>query len=683
MASPGSAVLRPGDWVGFDGEDHQVVGLAGVSVRLRSATGAESVVLVSYLLASPSFAVLDGAGMPGLEPFGLLDGLPEDVLGPARKWQRHVVEVETGLAPDAAAGATPRAGYDPATTTVRQREKAKAAELGVGVRTVARMRARYARQGLWGLVDQRATRTWAVTGRVDARVVAAAREVIAAETDISTGTRSRLIRRVIAHVEAAHGPDVVPLPGRTTFFKLIDTLAVGRHTFGSAVTRRQTANRPGGMFTPSFAARPGEQVQIDSTPIDVLVLLDDGLPVRADLTVAVDVATRTIGAAVLRPVGTKAVDAALLLARMLVPEPMRPGWAAALRMSASRLPHARLLDIDARMQAAAARPVIVPDTIVIDHGKVFVSDTFTRACERLGISVQPCRPGTPTDKAIVESTLGSINTLFCQHVAGYTGPNVTRRGADPAAVWTVAELQDLLDEWLIVGWAHRPHDSLRDPEFPARAISPNDRYAALVAAAGYLPLTLSGQDYLELLPVAWRQINAYGIRIDYRTYDSPELGPWRGQHSGNTAKRGLWEVHHDPYDLSRVFVRTPEGWVSAPWTHLPMVSAPFADFTWRHARRLAAQAGRDDSNETEVARVLDELLTRAQAGPVERAVDRATARVAARTRVGAAAHRPPRDDPPTEPPTEPERAGEPAADAAAGAAVIPLGVFDPDTERWP
>jgi hypothetical protein len=113
----------------------------------------------------------------------------------------------------------------------------------------------------------------------------------------------------------------------------------------------------------------------------------------------------------------------------------------------------------------------------------------------------------------------------------------------------------------------------------------------------------------------WRAVNDYGIRIDYRTYDSPELGPHRRQHSGITAKRGLWEVHHDPYDLSRVFVRTPDGWVTAEWTHLPMVAAPFADFTWRHARRLAAQAGRDDTNETEVARVLDELLTRAQAGP--------------------------------------------------------------------
>jgi hypothetical protein len=95
---------------------------------------------------------------------------------------------------------------------------------------------------------------------------------------------------------------------------LIERLAAGRHTFGSAVTRRQTANRPAGGFTATLAAPPGEQVQIDSTPIDVMVLAADGVPVRADLTIAVDVATRTICAAVLRPAGTKAVDAALLLA---------------------------------------------------------------------------------------------------------------------------------------------------------------------------------------------------------------------------------------------------------------------------------------------------------------------------------------------------------------------------------
>ncbi len=378
------AVLRPGDWVLYDGSEHQVLALAGTSVRRRTVDGADSVVLAGHLMASPGFAVVDSEPAPSVEPFALLDSLPGAVLDTAREWERHVVEIETGLPPGAEPGVAPKPEYDPTSTTVVDRDRAKAAELGVGVRTVQTRRARYAQQGLWGLVDQRAVRAWEATGRADARLVAAAREVIDAETDTSTGTRSRLIRRVTKAVEATYGPGVVPMPARTTFYRLIDALATGRHTFGSAVTRRQTANRPQGMFTPTHAARPGEQVQIDSAPIDVLVLLDNGVPVRADLTIAVDIATRTICAAVLRPVGTKAVDAALLLARMLVPEPMRPGWSTALRMSTSQLPHSRLVDIDARMELAAAQPVIVPDTIVIDGGKVFISDTFTRACDRLG-----------------------------------------------------------------------------------------------------------------------------------------------------------------------------------------------------------------------------------------------------------------------------------------------------------
>jgi putative transposase len=392
--------------------------------------------LTGHLMAWPEFTVTGGGPLPEVEPLGLLEGLPAGVLEKAREWERHVVEVQRGLPPDPAPGVVPRRGFDPAATTLAERDRAKAAELGVSVRTVEARRARYARQGLWGLVDQRAARGITATGRADARLVAVIRDLVDAETDTSTGTRSRLIRRAVKAVEAAYGPGVVPLPGRTTFYKVIDAVAVGRHTFGSAVTRRQVANRPQGAFTPAFAARPGEQLQIDSTPIDVLVWLEDGVPARADLTIAVDVATRTICAAVLRPAGTKAVDAALLLARMLVPEPMRPGWAAALRMAASRLPHARLLGIDARMQAAAARPVIVPDTIVIDGGKVFISGTFTRACERLGISVQRARPGTPTDKPIVEATFSSIKARGVAGMADHrTGKPASPHGqVDPAVV---------------------------------------------------------------------------------------------------------------------------------------------------------------------------------------------------------------------------------------------------------
>ncbi|MEO3870589.1 hypothetical protein ABGB18_17395 [Nonomuraea sp. B12E4] len=196
----------------------------------------------------------------------------------------------------------------------------------------------------------------------------------------------------------------------------------------------------------------------------------------------------------LRPKGTKAVDASILPARTLIPEPMRPGWAEALRMTASRIPHARLVDIDTRMELAAAKPVIIPEMIVCDRGSVFISDTFQRACQSLGISLQPTHPRSPAEKGSIERTFGSINTLFGQHVAGYVGSNPTRRGEAVEVVWTLMELQDLLDEWVVAGWQARPHEGLRHPWSPKLMLSPNEMFAALLPVTGYLPVTLTGEE---------------------------------------------------------------------------------------------------------------------------------------------------------------------------------------------
>ena len=51
--------------------------------------------------------------------------------------------METGLPSGAEPGTAPRPEYDPVATSLSQREKAKAAELGAGLRTVQRMRRRY------------------------------------------------------------------------------------------------------------------------------------------------------------------------------------------------------------------------------------------------------------------------------------------------------------------------------------------------------------------------------------------------------------------------------------------------------------------------------------------------------------------------------------------------------------
>ena len=89
------------------------------------------------------------------------------------------------------------------------------------------------------------------------------------------------------------------------------------------------------------------------------------------------------------------------------------------------------------------------------------------------------------------------------------------------------ELQELLDEWIVADWQNRPHDGLRDPAMPGRMFSPNEKYAALVEAAGYVPVALSAEDYVELLPTSWRAINDYGIKISCRTYDGQDLAGLR------------------------------------------------------------------------------------------------------------------------------------------------------------
>jgi hypothetical protein len=204
------SVLRPGDWVHFDGGEHQVVALTGTSVRLCSSDGAQMVVLATHLMSAPDFGVIDAAPPPQMTPFGLLDTLPAPVLAAAREWERHIVEITTGVAPEGIA----RPEYDPAARTQIERDRAKAAELAaagrpLGVRTLQRMRGRYAEQGLWGLVDQRVLRECEPTGRVDERVVAVVRQELDAQTDVSTGTRSRLIRRVRKSLEDTYGPGVV------------------------------------------------------------------------------------------------------------------------------------------------------------------------------------------------------------------------------------------------------------------------------------------------------------------------------------------------------------------------------------------------------------------------------------------------------------------------------------------
>ncbi len=679
--------LRVGDEIVVDGATHTIAGLSGSQAQLVDVIGAESRIAMADLLGAPGFRLVTRSAAP-LPPQGLMDSLPADIAEQARWWERHVVEVIRGIPPDSGRKARPRPEYDPATRTLRQREMAKVSELAaaghaVPLSTLQRLRHSYEKQGVWGLVDHRAARR--PGARTDERVLAAISQAVAEETNRSTGTVARLRRRVEQILTTEHGIDPASvMPARATFYRLAERVSAGQHTFGSARTRRSLAQRPDGPFGTVTVVRPGEWTQIDSTPMDVRVVLDNGVIDRVELTWIIDLATKTIPAAVLSPT-TKAVDAALLLARSLTPEPMRPGWADALRMSRSVLPHRRLTEIDQRLESAAAMPVIVPETIVCDHGMVYMSQAFRNACRAMGISLQPSHEGSPWEKGTVETSFSALASLFAQYVAGHVGSSVERRGknAEQGAVWSMVELQALLDEWLVSSWQTRPHDGLRHPLMPGKALTPNEMYAALVETAGYVPVPLAPEDYIELLPAVWRTINAYGVKINHRVYDGKALNPYRRQHSGMQARKGLWEVHYDPYDITRVWVRNHHdgGWIPILWTHLRTAPTPFGEQVWDHARQTLARRGQDPATEAEIAHAAEALLDKAERGPHSRP-DKKDEKVSGRARAKAAVQRPlptpqPQPAPPHDSWEEDEDTGRPAE-------VIPLGVFDAHEEakKW-
>ncbi|MGH3180361.1 MAG: integrase [Streptosporangiaceae bacterium] len=613
----GTEGIRAGDQIIIDGKPRVVLGASGTAIRFAGDDGVVEEAALAELAGSGRLRLASRGtdGNPGARTG--LAGLPPEAAEQARWWEAHIIEVVDGTRPDAPAGTPPRPAYDVERTSLRQREQAKAAELStpdspVAASTVKHRRQRWQAEGLPGLVDRRVTRRRTPAGRADPVVSEAMEQAIAEVTEESSRTATFIVWRT-RQLLAERG-ETGKEPSRATMFRLFSRLSAGRHTTGSASTRRGLAGRPQRMFSQAWPAAPGELMEIDSTPLDVMVLLDDGVPARVELTGMIDVATRTVPAAVLRP-SARSVDASVLLARALTPEPMRPGWPASLAMAHSALPYDRLLGIDERLRHAAARPVIVPDTIVIDHGSVFVSANFRSSCAHLGISVQPAHLATGSDKPHIERMFSSLATLFCQFAAGYLGRSADRRGRGAAVqpVWSLMQMQDLLDEWLISVWQNRAHDGLRDPLHPQRTFSPNQKYAALIETAGYVPVPLSAEDHIELLPAVWRTVNAYGIKIRHRTYDAAELNPIRQQPSG--VKDGRWEVHCDPYDVSKVFVRGPGGWITCAWKYLDRVPVPFGELAWDHVSGQLAGQGRGDASELERAQAVDELLRRAYHGP--------------------------------------------------------------------
>jgi transposase InsO family protein len=637
--SQATAVLCVGARVAFDGELFEVVGLDGRQVTIRSQQGHYRTVTVAWLAGQATVLTVDAPVVGPVAALGpALGSLSAEEQAVIAERAAHIREVLTGYRAGSGALAQPgepRPQFAP-TLSLQARYQAKAAELGVGLRTLKRWVAGYRQAGEAGLVDARK-----VTGRgssVDPRWEQTCRLVVAEHVGASTPTAGALLARVDARLEETYGSGVVPRPSQATAYRHLARLTKGTGAVsGPAKARRSIAERPKGVYGRLRAMRPGEYVILDTQSLDVFAME----PVtcrwlQAQLTVAQDLFTRCILGLRVTPVSTKAVDVAGVLYQTVLPMVAPEEWPAEACWPYHGVPQQLVLTETLGEQDGAASgrlvgvPVCPPETLVVDHGKVFVSAHVLGVCARLGISVQPAIPKKATDKPTVERFFRTLREGLIQHLPGYKGPDIYSRGAtewvEDAAFFFLHELEDVIREWVALVYHRAKHDGLAVPEWPGLELSPNEMFEVGVAKAGLLRVPSSPELVYDFLATQWRTIQHYGVEVDGLRYNGPALDAYRNAESPyGGVHRGKWPFRVNPDDVRYVWFQDPADnrWHRLEWEHAPGLGAPFSGEAARYARRLAARQDRWP----DAAAALADLLGRWDAGMVS---DRRERRMALR-----------------------------------------------------
>ncbi|MFD1211113.1 Mu transposase C-terminal domain-containing protein [Arthrobacter sp. GCM10027362] len=588
--------LDPARPVTLDGVDYMIEGRQGSNLALFNT-------LTGQTLTMTYSAVMRRIGLSDIPLDHVVDIRTADArLGPLQKWwknflTRQVEEVAYGKPHDEL---TYRPEYDPASTTQDQRLDRKAAELtplqmrGTSRSNLKKLVGKLKKQKSTGLVDGRSIRIRDPFAKIDARLYRMMAQRVAAAKDDSTATTEQLIADVSGDWIGQYPDEADRLPSPSTLRRKFDLLTDGRYTKESANNRRTNEGAPKRYMEGRPAFAPGEEVQVDSTTLDVEVLGDDGEPFRPILTTFICKGTHSI-LAIMVTKSVKGVDLAYLLAKALSIPDLRPGPDLPYNLNElRRLPWAEA-HIEADLEGKdTGRPIIMIRRIVTDLGPDYQSNAFLAACHQFCIDVTNAAPGTGTDKAIVERSHRTIKDLFCRYLPGFTGGNPDNRGKniDHISIHTLAYVLDL---WVRHVWQNLETSALRNPEHPGRRYSPNTMYEALTYRTGCLYAPISPDTYISLLPVEDHKIGRMGFQMSHRRYDTPALNPYRGKPSGNALLGDLWEVHYDPNNPAMVWVRIPDlecfpdagAYIECPWVNAEAFDAPFSRAIREAAENLA------------------------------------------------------------------------------------------------
>lgn len=319
-------------------------------------------------------------------------------------------------------------------------------------------------------------------------------------------------------------------PSRSTVHRRLDKLDAStelqaRH--GKRAAKKALAQY-GQMARPE---RPLERVEIDHTPVDVILVdAEDGLPLgRPTLTSVMDVAT-------CYPLGY-----------YLGFEP--PSYLTVCEA----LGHAFKPKGDVCASYGTAHQWIaygLPRTLAVDNGREFKGVSMEDACLSLGILLQYMPKMTPHFKGSVERLFRTQNSGLFHTLDGTTFANIFERGdyrSLEVAKLTLGDIDSALHIFLLDYYAERFHEGLQG--IPAR------RWERFLAD-GFQPRLPANVDDVNILlgRVLTRTLFHYGVEIDSLRYNHPSLAHLRDRLQTNEQQV---KVKYHPGDISRVFIYNP------------------------------------------------------------------------------------------------------------------------------
>lgn len=615
-----------GDIIGYRTQTWQIIAFDGTVLELKCLDdGSELVEPARSIIAHDTY-IGPGTHGPSVADQRLLDLAAPDRRRRAEFWYEHMFEVKYGYAlrdRDIVTAPEP-------TSTVQERLTTKREQLirsgyPVSMSTMWRRWRGFNERGVVGCLDSRGMPGHVRLSRVNQKVTTALRTVIGEFTEKSTPTKKQLIEITKNRLRDT-GASV---PSRSSMYNLLARLDRGQHTTGDATSRRSHANSPDRAFGTIEALYPGEEVQIDTTPLDAMVIMADGTTAKVELAAAIDVSTKTITSAVLRVNASKTVDIIELIVRSFVPVTMLPGWQANMAMARQYLPKSMVTEAELD-ESLSLKPAINVRGVVFDRGKIFVSKTFERALDTLGIDDRTAPPYTATAKPHIERLFKTIGDDFVRWIPGYKGRSVNHRGRRPErdAVWPLPVLQALLDEWIVTVYQQQTRRGTQLGLAPKAELSPNMLYNALSQFSPSPARTLTRDEWISMQPLQFRRINRYGINLFGLVYDndSPRFHDLRRTKSPNTKQKGKWEVRYDPNNLMQIWVRDTavmydergrevvrdNGWIECPWKNAKSVTAPFG-IDVLHA--VMAQLGEKERNDQLVLERAEQIHRTIMGGP--------------------------------------------------------------------